>query len=319
VIGSLAEIEGRRVVVEVPATSANLGAGFDCLGMALGMTNRIDLEVSYECDGQISLEVDGEGAGELGSDRTNRFVEGLETVIGAVGWVMPEHLGWRIRMVNQIPLSRGLGSSAAATVGGLLAAIALLLQPLTARELLQLATSIEGHPDNAAAALLGGFVVSAAFATGVESIRFDVPRDLRIVLFIPELRLSTRSMRGVLPPTVPFADAVGNLGRVALGVAGLATGRNDLLAALTEDHLHEPYRAAVFPQLPVLVGAARDAGALGACLSGAGSSVLAFADSAAAVGRVAAAFRSAAAGCELPGRTEVVPARNAGARIISLA
>ncbi len=316
-IGSLAELEGRRVVVEVPATTANLGAGFDCLGMALGMTNRIELEVCHDCDGQITLEVEGEGAGELGNDRGNRFIEGLETVIRAAGWV-PEQLGWKIRMANQVPLSRGLGSSAAATVGGLLAANALLLQPLSMREVLRLATAIEGHPDNAAAALLGGFVVSAALETGVESIRFDVPRDLRIVVFIPELRLSTKSMRGVLPATVPFADAVANLGRVALGVAGLAAGRNDLFGALTQDRLHEPYRAAVFPQLPVMVAAARQAGALGACLSGAGSTIIAFADSRASVNRIAAAFSATAAASDLPGRTEIMPVRNAGARVLSL-
>ena len=317
-ISSLAELEGRRVVVEVPATTANLGAGFDCLGMALGLTNRIELEVCNRCEGRIELTVDGEGAGELGSDRSNRFVEGLETVIRAAGWVMPDELGWRIRMVNQVPLARGLGSSAAATVGGLIAGNALLRQPLSAREVLRLASAIEGHPDNAAAALLGGFVVSAALETGVESVRFDVPRDLRVVLYIPDLRLSTSSMRGVLPRTVPFGDAVANLGRVALGVAGLASGRNDLISVLTQDHLHEPYRAAIFPQLPVMVAAAREAGALGACLSGAGSSILAFADSRAALGRIAAALQGAAAACDLPGRTEVVPVRNAGARILSL-
>ena len=313
----LAELDGRRVVVEVPATTANLGAGFDCLGMALGLTNRIEIEVCLECDGRVDLTVDGEGAGELGSDRGNRFVEGLETGIRSAGSAIPAALGWKIRMRNQVPLARGLGSSAAATVGGLVAANALLGHPLAEREVLRLATLIEGHPDNAAAALLGGFVVSAALDSGVETIRFDVPRDLRIVLFIPELRLSTSAMRGVLPSTIPFGDAVANLGRVALGVAGLAAGRNDLLGVLTRDALHEPYRAGVFPQLPLMVAAARDAGALGACLSGAGSSIIAFADSLPSVDRIEAGFRAAAAGCDLPGRTEVVAVRNTGARILS--
>ena len=313
----LVELDGRRVVVEVPATTANLGAGFDCLGMALGLTNQIELEVCLRCDGQVELTVDGEGAGELGSDRGNRFVEGLETGIRAAGAAIPADLGWKIRMRNQVPLARGLGSSAAATVGGLVAANALLGHPLAEREVLRLATLIEGHPDNAAAAMLGGFVVAAALETGVESLRFDVPRDLRIALFIPELRLSTSDMRGVLPPTVPFGDAVANLGRVALGVAGLAAGRNDLLGVLTRDALHEPYRAAVYPQLPVMVEAAREAGALGACLSGAGSSIIAFADSLASVGRIEAAFRAAAGACDLPGRTEVVPVRNTGARVLA--
>ena len=125
-------------------------------------------------------------------------------------------------------------------------------------ELLRLATAIEGHPDNAAAALLGGFVVSAATADGVEAIRFDAPRDLRAVLFIPELRLPTGEMRDVLPESVPRADAVANLAAVAIGVAGLAKGRFDLLGRLTVDRLHEPYRAERYPQLPKLVEAARE-------------------------------------------------------------
>ena len=182
-------------------------------------------------------------------------------------------------MHNEIPLARGLGSSAAATVAGVVAANALLGEPLETTDLLRLATEIEGHPDNAAAALLGGFVVSAPTPGGVEAIRFDAPRDLRAVLFIPELRLSDRGDAPGPAPAVPLADAVANLGAVGVGVAGIAAGRTDLLRLLTVDRLHEPYRATVYPQLPRLVEAAREAGALGACLSGAGSTVLAFTDS----------------------------------------
>jgi len=220
-------------------------------------------------------------------------------------------------MHNEIPLSRGLGSSAAASVAGVLAGNALAGEPLSILELLGLATEIEGHPDNAAAALLGGFVVSAASRDGVQAIRFDAPRDLRAVLFIPDLRLGTGAMRAALPVSVPLADAVANLGAVAVGVAGLSTGRYDLLSRLTVDRLHEPYRAVIYPQLPVLVDAARAAGALGACLSGAGSTILAFADSVAGIARIEAAFTAAAADSELPGRVAVVELRNAGARIVA--
>ena len=191
-------------------------------------------------------------------------------------------------MHNDIPLARGLGSSAAATVGGLLAGNALVGEALSMSELLGLACAIEGHPDNAAAALLGGFVVSAAAggADGVDAIRFDAPRDLRAVLFIPELRLPTHEMRAALPSTVPLTDAVANLSAVAIGVAGLAIGRYELLSRLTVDRLHEPYRAAVYPQLPRMVTAAREAGAIGAFLSGAGSTILAFTDSMAGITRI---------------------------------
>ena len=315
----LAELDGSRVTVEVPGSSANLGAGYDCLGVALAITDRIELEVRVWSRGEIELTVEGEGRNELAEDRDNRFVRGLEGALRAARGELPDGVGWRIAMHNQIPLARGLGSSAAATVGGILAGNALAGEALSMAEMLLLACEIEGHPDNAAAALLGGFVVSARDGGGVEAIRFDSPRDLRAVLFIPELRLPTDEMRAALPDVVPLADAVANLGAVAVGVAGLATGRYDLLAQLTVDRLHEPYRAAVYPQLPRMIAAARGAGALGSCLSGAGSTILAFADSMAGITRIEAAFFAAAGDMDLPGRVLVVEPRNAGAHVVGRA
>jgi homoserine kinase len=313
----LAEIDGRRIIVEVPASSANLGAGFDCLALALGMSNRIELEVRRWSRGLIDLTVQGEGAGELTADRDNRFVRGLEAALCEARGQLPEEVGWAISMRNEIPLSRGLGSSAAATVGGLVAGNALLGDALTLRDLLRLATAIEGHPDNAAAALLGGFVVAAATEEGFEAIRFPAPRDLRAVLLIPDLRLSTAEMRAALPTQVPLADAVANLSRLAVGVAGMASGRFDLLGTLTVDRLHEPYRASMYPQLPKVIEAVRRAGALGACLSGAGSTILAFSDSVAGTARLEAAFRTASADLDLPGRVLVVSPRAHGARVLA--
>ncbi len=311
----LAELDGSRVTVEVPASSANLGAGYDCVGVALAMTNRIEVEVRVWSRGAIELTVEGEGRNELTEDRDNRFVRGLEAVLRAARGELSEGVGWRISMQNHIPLARGLGSSAAATVGGVLAGNALAGEALSTAEMLRIACGIEGHPDNAAAALLGGFVVSASGPDGVEAIRFDSPRDLRAVLFIPEMRLPTDEMRAALPATVPLADAVANLGAVAVGVAGLATGRYELLGRLTVDRLHEPYRATVYPQLPRMVEAARSAGALGACLSGAGSTILAFTESMSGITRIESAFFAAAAELDLAGRVQVVEPRNAGARI----
>jgi len=315
----IAELDGRRVVVDVPATTANLGAGYDCLGMALDLVNRVELEVrGWSRDG-VELTVEGEGAGELAADRSNRFVRGLEAALTEARGEGAADAAWRVTMKNRIPLARGLGSSAAATVGGLVAGNALVGGALEPNDLLRLATMIEGHPDNAAAALLGGLAASVVTTEGVEAIRFDVPRELRAVLFVPELRLPTDEMRRVLPSKVPLGDAVANLGRVAVGVAGLATGRLDVLRWLTEDRLHEPYRAAVFPQLPRLIADARAAGAIGACLSGAGSTVIAFSDSLAAIAAIEGAFRAAAADTDLPGRIEVIAPRNAGAAVVASA
>jgi len=231
----IAELDGTRVSVEVPASSANLGAGYDCLGVALQVTNRIDVEVRAYGRGEIELTVEGEGRNELAEDHDNRFVRGLEASLRAARGELPDEVGWRISMHNDIPLARGLGSSAAATVGGVLAGNALVGEALSMSELLGLACAIEGHPDNAAAALLGGFVVSAAAdgTDGVDAIRFDAPRDLRAVLFVPELRLPTDDMRAALPASVPLKDAVANLSAVAIGVAGMAIGRYELLGRLT--------------------------------------------------------------------------------------
>jgi homoserine kinase len=315
----LAELDGRRVTVEVPASSANLGAGYDCLGVALGLTNRIQVEVRGWSRGEIDLTVTGEGEDELPADRTNRCVLGIEAALREVRGDLPEGVGWRIQMHNEIPLARGLGSSAAATIAGVVAGNTLLGEPLTQPDLLRLANAIEGHPDNATAALLGGFTACAIVDGTIEAVRFDAPRDLRAVLFIPELRLPTEDMRSALPAQVPLDDAVANLTRVALGVAGMATGRLDLIRSLMFDRLHEPYRAAVFPQLPRLIEAARGAGAIGACLSGAGSTVLAFSDSVQTITRIEAALSAAAADTDLPGNLSVVSPRNLGARVIATA
>lgn len=309
-----ADLDGRWVAVEVPATSANLGAGYDCLAVALEIVDRVEVECLARPGAGVELAVDGEGAGELPGDRTNAFVVALERGLAEVRGASAGELGWRIQMRNRIPLARGLGSSAAATVAGLLAGAALAGETLPADRALALATEIEGHPDNAAAALLGGFTI-AAHGDAPHAIRFDIPRDLRAVLFIPDLRLATSEMRAALPEMVPLVDAVANLQQVALGVAALAAGNAAGLGDLAVDRLHEPYRAAVYPQLPQLVAAARDAGALGACLSGAGSTIIAFADTLATLTRIEGAFRAAAADLDLPGRVELVAPRNAGARV----
>lgn len=321
--GSLdaASLIGRSVTVEAPATIANLGAGYDCLGLAVDLPLRVTVEVTEPRTdpSSIDLTVHGDCIGELPEDRSNRFIVALEAGLGELGVDGLGRIGWKVELTNPIPLERGLGSSAAATVAGLVAAGSLAGRALDTPALLRLATSIEGHPDNVAAGLFGGLVASIALGDRVEAVRLDPPLNVHIVAWIPERKLPTSEMRRVLPDAVPRADAVANLTRVAVGVAGLASGRTDVLGLLTQDRLHEPYRAKVYPELPQLIAAARSAGALGACLAGAGSTVVAFvADSdESAADQVGAAFRTTASRLGQPGRLAVLRPRAAGAAIIT--
>lgn len=303
------------ITVEAPATSANLGSGFDALALALELANRVTVEPAE--DAGVQLEVDGEGADSLAADDENRFLVAFQRGLADAGPRKGPFAGggWSVRMENAIPLARGLGSSAAATVAGLVAADRLLGGALGRRRILELASVIEGHPDNAAAALEGGFVLAVEVRGRLETVRFEPPADLRTVVFVPRLRLSTADMRSLLPSSVPRTDAVHNVAASAAAVAAFATGRLELLALATDDRLHEPYRAAAFPELPALVAAARGAGALGACLSGAGSTVIAFvrAETEAAV---SGALVEAAAARALPGSVRLLTPRSAGARIL---
>lgn len=301
-----------RVELDIPATSANLGAGFDALALALDLGNRASVEVLLDRPpGHLELLIEGHGAGLLPANARNRFVATLRRGLREAG--ARSDVGLRIRMDNGIPLARGLGSSAAATVGGLVAADALLGgEVLGSGRILELAAEVEGHADNAAAALLGGFCVVGPSAGPPLALRLDPPVGLWVALYIPDRPLATSAMRAALPATVPFADAVHNVGAAALAVAAMAQGRLEALAPATRDRLHEPYRAAVYPELPILVRAALDAGALGACLSGAGSTIIAFGDSEPAARAAAIAMEAAAATAGLSGRSHVGVPRSQG-------
>ncbi len=257
-----------RVQVTVPATSANLGPGFDALGLALALHNEV---VAEEAD-RVSVRVEGEGAGRLPTHEGNVVARGVRLAYDAAG---RPFRGCALQCRNRIPTARGLGSSAAAWVGGLVAGNALLGSPLSKEALLSLAARAEGHPDNVAAAIFGGLTVSCVTPDGVIAVSLPVPPDLRWVALIPELTSATAEARAVLPASVPREDAVFNVQRVALLLAGLQTGRTSALVAALDDRLHQPYRTKLFPWMPDVVSAARAAGALGCVLSGAGPSLLA--------------------------------------------
>lgn len=304
-----------RVAIEVPASSANLGVGFDCLALALDLSLRVELE-TLPAGVMSELQVSGEGAGRLGLNEANRFVAGLRRGMLELGRA-EEQQAWRIEMDNQIPLGRGLGSSAAATVAGLLCAEALSGSELGEARRLGLAVEIDGHPDNVAAALLGGFVVIASDLTqgSWHTLRIEPPSELRAVIFIPERELATSRMRAALPEFVPRADAVHNLGRAAMLVAAMASGELSLLSAMCDDRLHEPYRAAIYPEFPKLERAALDAGAIGSALSGAGSTVIALCRADAAE-PVLDSMSDKAADLGLSGMARIAAPRSAGAELI---
>ena len=262
------------VRVKAPATTANMGPGYDCLGMALDVWNTIEIEVLDS--GEPVVEVTGEGAGELGTGRDNLVYRSMEFLFQDAEQEMPLV---RIRCDNAIPLARGMGSSAAAIAGGLVAANAICSQDYTPNDLLEMAATIEGHPDNVAAAVLGGMqlVISDKTEEGsrLYAVQINVPPELHAVVFVPQVRIATEDARAVLPEKVTVADAVHNMGRVGLLVASMATNHPEYLAIATQDLLHQPYRQPLFPAMKVIFKAALDAGALGVFLSGSGSTVLA--------------------------------------------
>lgn len=258
-----------RITVKVPATTANLGPGFDCLGMALDIWNSVQVEV-----GPSGFEVLGQGADTLRRDDGNLVYRCIRLAFEQAGQAMP---GLRIACQNEIPLGRGLGSSSAAIVGGLMAGNELCGRPLSQERLLELAARTEGHPDNVAPALLGGFQIVVREEHGLIACSVPVPAGLRAVLFIPDVPMPTDKARAILPGTISRHDAVYNIGRVALLVRAFSTGDLAHLAVATDDRLHQPARQAMFPAMKNIFRAALGAGALGVFLSGAGSSVLALA------------------------------------------
>lgn len=257
----------RSVTVQAPATSANMGPGFDCLGIALDIWNtvRVDTEAA-------GFEIRGVGRDELPSGSDNLVARSFRLACDEAGRRLPSV---RFTCTNAIPLGRGLGSSSAAAVAGITAANELFGRPLHEAQVLALAARIEGHPDNSAAALYGGCRIVVHDGDRLVTSAVSVPDRLRVVLFVPEMPMPTPAARSVLPTKVLMQDAVFNMGRVGLLVNALAVGDLAKLSVATQDRLHQPPRQAIFHPMKVIIRAALDAGALGAFLSGAGSSVLA--------------------------------------------
>lgn len=253
--------------VLVPATSANLGPGFDSFGLALDLHNRFEAQLADEW----RVDVQGAGAGVLATDGANLAARAMGRAFAEAG--RPE-LRAEIGCVNNVPTGSGLGSSSAAIVGGLMLGAALAGVDLGDQRMLELATEIEGHPDNVAAALFGGFTVCWNESGAPHCARFEPARGLAAVVVPAIGELSTRTARAMLPEAVPHGDAAFNVAHAGLLAASIATGRPELLGAALADRLHEPYRAAAVGDLQVVHDILREAGAAGVALSGAGPTVI---------------------------------------------
>ncbi|HEY8721379.1 homoserine kinase [Pengzhenrongella sp.] len=263
-----------HVRVHVPATSANLGPGFDSLGLALGVRDELDVRTTGARGAAVL--VTGEGANELPRGEAHLVVRAVRRALDHVG---APQTGLHLTCTNRIPHGRGMGSSAAAVVAGILAARGLIDDPLALDDsvVLRLATELEGHPDNAAPAILGGATIAWTDDDGPRAVRVATHPGLTPVVLVPCTRLATAHARSVLPAAVPHADAAFQAGRAALLIEAL-TRRPDLLLPATEDRLHQRYRAAVMPGSLALVDALRERG-VAAVVSGAGPTVLALARS----------------------------------------
>lgn len=262
----------RRARVRIPATTANCGPGFDTLGIACTLYNEVELELTGP-EGSVNIEVTGDGAESLPLNDRNLVLRSVRTVFDRANL---SSAGIQLKLHNNIPLSRGLGSSSAAIVGGLTAANAVAGNLFPRGELLEMATRLEGHPDNVAPALMGGFTVSVMQEEKVTCLRLPTPKELKLVVCIPEFRLSTNKARQAIPASVPHKDAVYNVSRTALLVGAMASSQLEYLTEALEDKLHQPYRAALIPGMADVFKAGKAAGALGVAMSGAGPSLMAY-------------------------------------------
>ena len=270
----LAEMSGvlDKITVRAPATTANMGPGFDSLGMALELFNTISIERSD----RFSIGITGNGAGELSTGPDNMVYRGIAAVYDYLGFEPP---ALAVKCHNEIPLRRGLGSSAAAIAGGMVAANLLTGESAPREELLRLADDIEGHPDNVAPALFGGCQIVIREGENLTSIPCPVDERLKAVLLVPDVEIPTEEARRVMPANIPMQDAVHNIGRAALLALSLSSGEAKHMALATQDVLHQPYRSPLFPPMTGIFEAAMEAGACGVFLSGSGSTILALTDS----------------------------------------
>lgn len=300
----------KEVNIKVPATSANLGAGFDTFGMAFAMYNTVGLK--HIPGKAIRLENIGAHTKSMEQVKDNLTVKAARKVFDAAG---EQFGGLEFKMYNVIPVSRGLGSSSAAIIGGMVAANRLLGDPLTKEHLLELAVELEGHSDNVAPALYGGFVSSCQRDGKTVALKLTPPENLQTVVAIPDFYLSTSKARKILPADVSREDAVHNIQCAAMMVGAMATGDLQLFAAAFDDRLHQEQRYRLIRGAKRVLKAAKGAGAIAAGLSGAGPTLIAFADKADdCLDKIKNAMQRAWATVGVNARTLVLEQDNTGAQ-----
>ena len=262
--------EPRSVTIRVPATTANLGPGFDCLGLALDLWN----DVTFSLGGQsLNIQIQGEGEKDLPTDSNNLIYRAFSLVLKKYSITPP--VGLSVHCLNRIPVSSGLGSSSSAVVAGLLAAKILYSLEIEDHRLLEIGLELEVHADNMAACLLGGLVI--VIQDGNRLITCKLPmKPLQATIALPQVKLSTQDARDVLPDSYGRKDTVFNIGRTALLIGSLVSEDYAYLSSAMQDRVHQPYRLGLIPGAENAIQSALDAGALGAALSGAGPSVIAF-------------------------------------------
>lgn len=306
----MCEMRGRTVRVQVPATTANLGPGFDCLGMAIQMYNQLELRVAAGSD--VEIKIDGTAqADDVPRDGQNLVYRAAQRVFSLTRTRVGS---LSLRLTINTPLARGLGSSASAIVSGMLAANTIAREPLPAQVLLEEMVAMEGHPDNVVPCLYGGLTASLLHEGGVMYERYLPHEIVRCVLLIPDYELSTTKARQALPRQVLLRDAVFNLARVPLVIARMVSGDFEGLSVAMQDSLHQPHRKSLIRESDVIIDEAERAGAAAVCLSGAGPTMLAIAspDKAQAV---ASAWRGVLEGTTVKGQVIVTAPENNGASV----
>ncbi len=295
-----------KVIVRVPATTANMGPGFDCIGMALDLWNEV--EVSY---GPFSIEITGEGAGTVPADTRNLVVTGSAAAFEEANIPMPSLV---YRCLHRIPIGKGLGSSSADIVGGFFAGAALAGIQLDPHRMMKIAADIEGHPDNVAPAVFGGLTVGVHDGDEWAVCSSKLPNNLRCVLFIPDTETNTHESRARLPKSISRADAVYNIGRSAMLIASLYSGDLSMLKYATQDKMHQPYRAAGFKAMDFIMKAAMNGGAKGVFLSGSGPTIIALSDSREIT--ILYEMNEAARVARVPGRSMIIMPSARGAHLV---